>query len=240
VIAGYDAVDPGSSIAAVPDFTSALGAPIAGLRIGLCKNHFFARNQPDVDTAVENAIRFYRDAGASITEFQLPILDYGLGAIFAIELSSSTAYHSQNLARGVVASFTDDVRTLVEMGRFVTGADYLKAEQLRRKLIEDLAGIFAGVDVILSPTSPVTAWPIGKWTVRIDDEDESVLAASWRLTYPWNLAGLPAISLPCGFDGQGLPIGLQLAGRPFDELTVIRAADAYERAHQWNNLRPNL
>jgi aspartyl-tRNA(Asn)/glutamyl-tRNA(Gln) amidotransferase subunit A len=240
VISGYDPADPGSARQNLPDFASALGQPIAGLRVGICKNHFFGRNQTDVDAAIEAAIKFYRDAGATITEFELPILAYGLGAIFAIELSSSTAYHSRNLASGAVAGFTEDVRLLVEMGRLVTGPDYLKAEQLRRVLMDDLARIFADVDVILGPTSPLTAWPIGEWTVRVGAEDESVLAASWRLTYPWNLAGLPAISLPCGFDAGGLPIGLQLAARPFDELTVIRAADAYERAHDWKEMRPTL
>jgi hypothetical protein len=184
--------------------------------------------------------RFYRDAGAQLVEFELPILAYSLGAIFAIELSSSTAYHSRNLASGAVTGFTNDVRTLVEMGRLVTGPDYLKAEQLRRVLIDDLAKVFADVDVIIWPTCPLTAWPIGEWTVGVGAQDESVLAASWRLTYPWNLAGLPAISLPCGFDSTGLPIGLQLACRPFDEMTLIRAADAYVRGHGWKDMHPKL
>jgi len=239
-IAGHDPADPGSVRAEVPDFTAALAQPISGLRVGICRNHFFGNNQPDVDAAIEGAIRFYRDAGAHLVEFELPILAYGLGAIFAIELSSSTAYHSRNLADGAVVGFTDDVRTLVEMGRFVTGPDYLKAEQLRRVLINDLAKVFADVDVIVGPTLPLTAWRIGEWTVRVGAQDESVLAASWRLTYPWNLAGLPAISLPCGLDGSGLPIRLPLASRPFDEMTVIRAADAYERAHDWKDVRPTL
>jgi aspartyl-tRNA(Asn)/glutamyl-tRNA(Gln) amidotransferase subunit A len=239
-IAGHDPADPGSAQVGVPDFTTALGRPVSGMPVGICRNHFFGNNQPGVDAAVEAAIRFYRDAGARIVEFELPNLAYSLGAIFAIELSSSTAYHSRNLASGAVAGFTDDVRMLVEMGRLVTGPDYLKAEQLRRALIEDLAKVLGEADVILEPTSPLTAWPIGKWNVRIGAQDESVLAASWRLTYPWNLAGLPAISVPCGFDASGLPIGLQLAGRPFDELSVIRAADAYERAHDWKHSRPAL
>jgi aspartyl-tRNA(Asn)/glutamyl-tRNA(Gln) amidotransferase subunit A len=93
-----------------------------------------------------------------------------------------------------VTGFTDDVRTLVEMGRLVTGPDYLKTEHLHRVLIDDLARVFADVDVIIGPTCPLTAWSIGEWTVRVGAQDESVLAASWRLTYPWNLAGLPAIS----------------------------------------------
>ena len=133
--------------------------PIRDLRFGVCRNHFFGNNQPDVDAAIEAAIRFYRDAGAELVEFELPILAYGLGAIFAIELSSSTAYHSRNLADGAVIGFSDDVRTLVEMGRFVTGPDYLKAEQLRRVLMNDLAKVFADVDVIVGPTLPLTAWP---------------------------------------------------------------------------------
>ena len=239
-ISGHDPNDPGSANAEVPDFTAALGQPIAGLRIGICRNHFFESNQPDVGAAIEAAIRFFRDAGARFVEFELPILAFGLGAIFAIELSSSTAYHSRNLASGAAAGFTDDVRTLVEMGRLVTGPDYLKAEQLRRVLIDDLARVFADVDVIIGPTCPLTAWPIGEWTVRVGAQDESVLAASWRLTYPWNLAGLPAISLPCGFDRAGLPVGLQLASRPFDEMTLIRAADAYERGHDWKDMHPEL
>jgi aspartyl-tRNA(Asn)/glutamyl-tRNA(Gln) amidotransferase subunit A len=239
-ISGRDPADPGSRAAAVPDFASALDQPIAPLTVGICRNHFFGRNQPDVDAAIERAIEFYARSGAKIVEFELPLLAYGLGAIFAIELSSSTAYHAKSLERGVVAGFTEDVRLLVEMGRLVTGPDYLKAEQLRSALIADIAKVFADVDVILGPTSPLTAWQIGEWTVRVGTEEESVLAASWRLTYPWNLAGLPAISLPCGFDRQGLPIGLQLAGRPFDELTIIRAADFYERAHDWKDRRPGV
>jgi aspartyl-tRNA(Asn)/glutamyl-tRNA(Gln) amidotransferase subunit A len=239
-ISGHDPNDPGSARTDVPDFTTALGQPVTGLRIGICRNHMFDSNQPDVDAAIEAAIRFYRDAGARLVEFELPILRFGLGAIFAIELSSSTAYHSRNLASGAVAGFTDDVRTLVEMGRLVTGPDYLKAEQLRRVLIDNLAKVFADVDVIIGPTCPLTAWPIGEWTVRVGAQDESVLAASWRLTYPWNLAGLPAISLPCGFDRDGLPIGLQLAGRPFDEMTLIRAAEAYERVHDWKDMYPKI
>ena len=239
-IGGHDPADPGSHAATVPDFASALGQSVAALTVGICRNHFFGRNQADVDAAIENAIRFYAQAGAKITEFELPLLAYGLGAIFAIELSSSTAYHAKNLQLGAVGGFTDDVRLLVEMGRLVTGPDYLKAEQLRAALIAEITKVFADIDIILGPTSPLTAWPIGEWMVRVGAEDESVLAASWRLTYPWNLAGLPAISVPCGFDRQGLPIGLQLAGRPFDELTIIRAADFYERAHDWKDRRPGI
>ena len=107
-------------------------------------------------------------------------------------------------------------------------------------LIADLREAFAEVDVIVGPTTPLTAWRHDAKAVEIAGEPESVLAASWRLTYPYNLTGLPAISLPCGFDADGLPIGLQIAGKPFDEMTVLRVAHAYERNHDWSARRPSL
>jgi aspartyl-tRNA(Asn)/glutamyl-tRNA(Gln) amidotransferase subunit A len=240
VLAGYDAADPACQDRPVPDYAAALGQEIAGLRIGVCRNHFFDRNEEDVERAVEQAIGDLAAAGGVIREFTIPNLQYGLGAIFAIELASSTAYHDESIRAGRTPHFTPDVRTLVEIGRFVTGPDYLKAEQFRRVLMEDFRRAFAEVDVIVGPTLPLTAWKSGEWTVAIGGEDESVLAASWRLTYPYNLTGLPAISLPCGFDRRGLPIGLQIAGKPFDEATVLRVADAYERRHDWVSRRPAL
>jgi aspartyl-tRNA(Asn)/glutamyl-tRNA(Gln) amidotransferase subunit A len=120
------------------------------------------------------------------------------------------------------------VRDLVEMGRLVTAVDYLKAEQVRARMAEDFRRLFDEVDVIATPTEPMTAWKRGVDLVRTAGRDESVLAASWRLTYPFNLTGLPAISVPCGFDCEGIPIGLQVAARPFDEAAVLLCAAAVE------------
>ena len=170
----------------------------------------------------------------------MPNLEYGLGAIFAIELSSSTAYHDASLRAGLVAQFEPDVRSLVEIGRLVTGPDYLKAEQFRRVLIEDFRKLFEELDAIVTPTTPSTAWPRDATTVEIAGGPESALAGSWRLTYPFNLTGMPAISLPCGFDRDGLPIGLQIAAKPFDEAMVLRVAQAYEKRHDWWTRRPQL
>ena len=240
VLAGHDANDPGSADRPVPDYVTALDQPVAGLRIGVCRNHFFERNETDVEEAVEQAINEFAKVGSAIKEVAIPNLRYGLGAIFAIELASSTAYHDRSLQAGRTAHYQADVRTLVEIGRFVTGPDYLKAEQFRRVLIEDFRRAFAEIDLLIAPTTPLTAWKVGERTVSIGGSEESVLAASWRLTYPFNLTGLPAISLPCGFDRRGLPIGLQLAGKPFEEATVLTAADAYERLHEWRHHLPNL
>jgi Asp-tRNA(Asn)/Glu-tRNA(Gln) amidotransferase A subunit family amidase len=133
-----------------------------------------------------------------------------------------------------------DVRTLVEMGRLVSAPDYLKAEQYRTLLMDEFRRVFERVDVVVGPTTPITAWKIGEWTVNVGGQPESVLAAFWRFTYPYNLTGLSAISVPCGFDREGLPIGLQIAARPFDEPTVLRVAHAYEQAHDWKDRHPVL
>jgi len=238
VLSGYDPVDPACQDQPVPDFAKSLGRPVKGLTIGVCRNHFFDGLQDDVAAATEAAIDDLAKAGAKVVEFRMPLLEFGLGAIFAIELSSSTAYHDASLRAGRVADFTPDVRTLVEMGRLVTGPDYLKAEQYRMALMDEFRKVFAKVDVVVGPTTPITAWKRGEWTVQVAGQPESVLAASWRFTYPYNLTGLPAISVPCGFDRDGLPTGLQIAGRPFDESMVLRVAHAYERRHDWKDRLP--
>jgi aspartyl-tRNA(Asn)/glutamyl-tRNA(Gln) amidotransferase subunit A len=237
-LAGPDPDDPACSSRPVEPVRAGLAEDVAGLRVGVCRDHFFGRNQGAVAASVEDALAWFAEAGAEIREVRWPNLAYGLGAIFAIELASSTAYHHASLRSGVTDRFQPDVRLLVEIGRYVTGADYLRAEQMRRVLMEDSRRILADVDVLVGPTTPLTAWPVGAEAVEIGGAPESVLAASWRLTYPFNLTGMPAVSVPCGLDADGLPIGLQIAGRAFDEGTVLRAAHAYERAHGWASRRP--
>ena len=211
-----------------------------GMRIGICRNHFFDSLETDVGEKVETAINQLSKLGCKVVEFEVPNLEYGLAAIFAIELASSTAWHDHSLATGITADYQSDVRTLVEIGRFVTAPDYLKAEQLRRVLMEDFAQAFSKIDVVVGPTLPLTAWQVGDRSVRIGDADESVLAASWRLTYPWNLIGVPALSIPCGFDSRGLPIGLQFAAPPFREVDLFRLAHAYEAKQDWKGARASL
>ncbi|PLZ00863.1 Asp-tRNA(Asn)/Glu-tRNA(Gln) amidotransferase GatCAB subunit A [Burkholderia sp. WAC0059] len=240
VLAGPDPRDPATAAAPVPDFGADLDAGIAGLRVGVCRNHFFGRNEADVERLVEAAIADLAALGAQIVDFEIPNLKYGLGAIYAIELASSSAWHDRALQDGATAAMADDVRTLVEIGRLVSASDYLKAEQLRVQLIRDFEAVLQKVDVIATPGSSVTAWKRGQPGVVTGGIEESPLAASWRLTYPFNLTGMPALSLPCGFDARGLPAGLQLAGRPFDEATILRVAHAYEGVHRWNDARPTL
>ena len=189
---------------------------------------------------MEKAIGQLSELGGKVIEFEVPNLEYGLAAIFAILLASSTAWHDPALAAGMTTNYQSDVRTLVEIGRFVTAPDYLKAEPLRRLVTEDFARAFSEIDVVVGPTAPMTAWRVGERSVRIGDVDESVLAASWRLAYPWNLVGVPALSIPCGVDSRGLPVGLQIAAPPFKEVDLFRLAYAYEARQDWKGARATL
>ncbi|MCJ2073233.1 amidase [Methylobacterium sp. J-030] len=232
-LAGPDPDDPAASTAPVPDYRAGLDAPVRGLRVAVIRNHFFDAIDADVAAAVEAAIGFFAGQGCAVRDVAVPSLRYGLGAIYAIELASSAAFHDRNLAQGHVAGFAADVRDLIEMGRFVTGPDYLRAEQARALIMAEMAAALDHADVIVTPTTPLTAWRTEEATVALAGRPESVLAASWRLTYPFNLTGLPTIALPCGFDRRGLPISLQIAARPFAEVRLLQVAHWYEQAHGW-------
>jgi aspartyl-tRNA(Asn)/glutamyl-tRNA(Gln) amidotransferase subunit A len=236
-LAGYDPLDPSSKRVPVPDFRKCHRS-VGDLKIGVCRNHFLDRNSDEVQKAAELAIEELGRLSRGLVEVTLPNLHYGLGAIFAIELASSSTYHAESLKVGQQKHFSPDVRTLVEIGKFITATDYLKAEQFRRQLMHDLRKVFAIVDIIVTPTTPITAWKLEETKVQVSGVDESVLAASWRLTYPFNLAGVPAISLPCGFDTRNLPIGLQIAGPPFSERIILGLARAYEQRHDWKDRLP--
>ncbi|MCJ2097556.1 amidase [Methylobacterium sp. E-046] len=232
-LAGPDPGDPAAHAAPVAAVAAGLDRPIRGFRVAVIRDHFFDGLDGAVGAAVEAAIGFFAGQGCTVRDVAVPSLRYGLGAIYAIELASSAAYHDRSVAAGHTAGFAEDVRDLVEMGRLVTGPDYLRAEQVRALIMAEMAAILSEADVIVGPASPLTAWRTEEASVALAGRSESVLAASWRLTYPFNLTGLPAIALPCGFDGRGLPIGLQIAARPFGEAVMLRMAHQYERAHAW-------
>jgi aspartyl-tRNA(Asn)/glutamyl-tRNA(Gln) amidotransferase subunit A len=229
IMSGYDPADAGSANEPPTDLRPALTAGASGLRVGVCRNHFFEALDDEVAASVEATISSLAAQGAEVVEFEVPELAYGLGAIFAIELASSTSYHLHHLMAGRTSAYQEDVRLLVEMGRLVSASDYLQAERYRTMLAEKFLPVFADVDVVVGPTMPLTAWRSGQREVELGGKRESVLETSWRFTYPWNLLGLPALSLPCGYDRNGLPIGFQIAGAAFDEASVIRTAAVVER-----------
>jgi aspartyl-tRNA(Asn)/glutamyl-tRNA(Gln) amidotransferase subunit A len=238
VIAGHDPSDVGSADVPVGDYVSGLERGVQGMRIGLPREHFWDRMETRVEPVVRQAIRDLETAGAQVDEVSIPHMAGALGAILVTEMASVTAWHDRYLRQPERrARYTPEVRALMDAGKFIFATDFLKAQRLRRVLTAEVRAAFDGVDVLATPTLPLCAWEVAESYVQIAGQPEHVLHACWRFTYPWNLTGLPALSVPCGF-ADGLPVGLQLIGRPFDEATVLRVGHAYQEATRWQMQPP--
>ncbi len=243
VIAGPDPRDPCCVDRAVPDYLSPLDQPDQGgderrpLRIGLPRAYFLDGAGDEVRTAVEAAVARLAADGAEVVELDLPHIDLAPRALTAIIASEASAIHQHWLGERP-DDYGPDVRERLEAGFLVTGVDYVQAQRVRRLVREDFRAAFERADVIATPTAPVPAFPIGDAAVTLGEQVTDARAVSTRFTSPFNLTGLPAISVPCGFASDGLPIGLQLVGAPFDEAGVLRAAHRYERLTGWHTRRP--
>ena len=237
-VAGHDARDPASANVPVGDYLANLKQGVRGLRIGVPREHFWERMENGIEPAVRQALSELERAGARVVDVSIPHMAGALGAILVTEMASVTAWHDRYLREPERrARYTPEVRFLMDAGKFVFATDFLKAQRLRRVLIDEVRAVFAGVDVLATPSLPLRAWEVSESHVQIGGQAEHVLHACWRYTYPWNLTGLPALSVPCGFAG-GLPVGLQLVGQPFDEAMILRAGHAYQEATRWHDMRP--
>jgi aspartyl-tRNA(Asn)/glutamyl-tRNA(Gln) amidotransferase subunit A len=210
-----------------------------GLRVGIPHDFFFDDVDEDVTAAVLAAIDHLSSLGMDRREVTLPTVNLAPIAGEAILLPESSTYHARWL-RTRPQDYGRHVRTLLELGEFVLATDYLRAQRVRTAIAEEFSRAFETVDVIAAPTTPVVATGYGQRRIPWGGREESVLSALCRLNYPANLAGLPALSLPCGFSRTGLPIGLQLMARPFDEATLLRVAHAYEQTTTWHARTPPL
>src|SRR6185295_8041597 len=242
---GADENDQTSSPRPVPDYAAALAQPVSGLRLGVPREYFGEGLAPEVASAVRAAIEKLRGIGCELREISLPNSPHAIATYYLV----ATAEASSNLARydGVrygqraaatqllemyertrAEGFGAEVKRRIMLGTYALSAGYydayyLKAQKVRALIRRDFDQAFASVDAVVSPTSPTTAFRLGE---KMDDPLAMYLNDVY--TVPANLAGLPGISVPCGFDAGGLPIGLQLIGRPFDEETLLRLAHAAE------------
>ncbi len=237
-IAGYDPADATTVRTPVPDFTAELGGGLRGLRVGVPRAYFFAHLDGEVAAGVEQAIGQLRKLGADVRDVQLDGVEAGLGAVFAIVLAEAQQIHARSL-RTRRADFGADVLTLLS-AKTPDAAVLMQGLRARDALSASMRGLLESVDLLVTPTTPIVAARIGQETVRYGGIEEPILNAMIRCTAPFNATGLPALSLPCGFTRAGLPIGLQIAGRPFDESTVLRAGHAYEQATDWHTRTPQL
>jgi aspartyl-tRNA(Asn)/glutamyl-tRNA(Gln) amidotransferase subunit A len=257
-IAGYDPSDSTSVDTPVPDYQAVLDGDLGGVRIGLPKEYFIDGLDADVRRSVEQAVATYRDLGAEIIEVSLPHTSYAVACYYLIataEASSNLARydgvrfglraeHAENLIdmymQSRAAGFGAEVKRRIMLGTYALSsgyydAYYLKAQKVRTLIRQDFLEAFDKVDTLLTPVAPTPAFAIGE---KVNDPLQMYLSDIY--TIPVNLAGTCAMSLPCGFSAAGLPIGMQLIGKPFDEATVLHTAHAFEQATEWHKRRPEL
>jgi aspartyl-tRNA(Asn)/glutamyl-tRNA(Gln) amidotransferase subunit A len=241
VIAGRDSLDPTSAAKKVEDFHGALKKPLRKFRLGRPRELYWEKLDPEVRRAADAAVRDMEKHGAVVSEVSLPHLKESLGA--ATDVSSAEIYHVHESAGyfpSRAAEYGESVRKRIAAGADVLAHRFLAGLDVRKRLLAEFDAVFQEVDAIVAPTLPVAAPLIGAEFMQIDGEQAGVRPAVVGHARAANFTGLPAISIPCGFTDAGLPIGLQLIGRAFDETTLLRIAYSYERAHDWGERHPSI
>jgi aspartyl-tRNA(Asn)/glutamyl-tRNA(Gln) amidotransferase subunit A len=228
-LAGHDPSDPASSREPVPLYTAPLRQGAKGLRVGVPRDYFLHDVKPEVGDAFETALLTLSRLGAQVRDVQIPSI-WAAPAFMVIMLAEAFAYHARDL-RERPHLYGEVLREKLMAGALFTAEEYVQAQRLRARLRADMHRALAEVDVLATPTTPGTA-PAFQTVL---DPDFPFARSNMA---PFNMSGLPALALPCGFASSGLPISLQLAGRPFDEATVLRAGHAYEQATEWHRRRP--
>jgi aspartyl-tRNA(Asn)/glutamyl-tRNA(Gln) amidotransferase subunit A len=239
LMAGRDSLDPTSSSRPVGDFRGALQKPLRKFRLGRPRQLYWEKLDPEVRRITESALRDMEKRGAVVREVSLPLLKESLDA--ATDISLAEALHVHEAAGyfpSRAAEYGEEVRQRIEAGAKVPAHRYLAAFDVRKRLLSEFDEAFQEVDAVVAPTLPVPAPPIGAESVEIDGEQIGTRPAIVGHSRPANFTGLPAISVPCGFTRAGLPVGMQLIGRAFDEITILRIAHSYERANDWGARHP--
>jgi aspartyl-tRNA(Asn)/glutamyl-tRNA(Gln) amidotransferase subunit A len=201
---------------------------IRGLRIGLPVNYYFDKLDLEVSESVRKAVQSAAALGARIVDIKVPDIDALNIVGRVLLLAEATSVHEQHMNRR--ADIGPDVLTLLDQGRLIRAADYVNAQRLRRVYIKEFSKLWDEVDCIFTPTTPTPAPKIGQMTMKVGATDEDVRLATTRLMRAINVLGIPALSIPCGFTTSGLPIGLQILGKPRAESTILRVGAAIEDA----------
>jgi aspartyl-tRNA(Asn)/glutamyl-tRNA(Gln) amidotransferase subunit A len=228
-LAGHDPMDPASSHAPVGDYTVALRDGIRGLRVGVPRTYFLDGINAEMERAFHEALGVLRTLGASVQDVEIPSIGSSM-AFLVIMLVEAFAYHERDL-RERPQLYGDVLREKLLAGGLLRGSEYVQAQRLRARLSQDMAAALGTVDVLVTPTTPGPAPAF-----------DTVLSPDFPFARsnmaPFNMTGLPALAIPCGFTASGLPLSLQIAGRPFDEATVLRVGHSFEQATDWHRRRP--
>jgi len=237
ILAGHDPADETSSRRPVPDYPAELTARLRGLRVGVMHQWFFEALDPEVAGVVTKALEKLVGLGARQVEVHLPRLEEVVGVHRAILFSEASSFQRPHLAERA-RDFADDVRSLLLAGLFIPAVEYLDAQRARRIIRREWALVFESIDVLIAPTTPVPATKFGATTADVAGGPRPLVRAYLDLTLPFNLTGFPALSIPCGFSKGGLPIGMQLVGRPFGESVLLRVAHQYQQETDWHRRSP--
>jgi aspartyl-tRNA(Asn)/glutamyl-tRNA(Gln) amidotransferase subunit A len=227
-LAGYDARDPYAANSSTEDFTRDLQRSVRDGHVGVPVTYYFEHVEGEVEGRVREAIEVFRSLGTEVREVEIPNLPQALKAQRIVLAAEAYAVHKERL-ESEPGKFGEEVRERIRDGENLKAHRYATAQQVtRRRSLEEFERVLGEVDVLLTPTVPIVATEIGQREVEINGHREHVFSALTRLTGLTNLNGLPSLSIPCGFTSSGLPVGLQLIGRRFDEATLYRYAHAYE------------
>jgi aspartyl-tRNA(Asn)/glutamyl-tRNA(Gln) amidotransferase subunit A len=238
-IAGYDPNDAMTVPMPVDDYTRDLAAGVRGLRLGVPRAGFFEAIDPEVARAVEEAIGVYRTLGATVEDMDGTALWNARQAVSDIMLADARHYHAAWL-RDRPEEYGEDVRDRLMRRTDMSADEFIAAMRVRAAVTVETARLMTRYDGLLLPTTRIPAPPIAGQTIIIDGQEVFAPNILTSNTNPFNLPGMPALSLPCGFTAAGLPIGLQVVTRRWDEVTALRIAAAYERATDWHTRRPAM
>ncbi|MFJ6722584.1 amidase [Streptomyces sp. NPDC091259] len=228
-LVGHDPRDPASLPVSAADYRPGAGTDLTGLRIGLPRTYYFDHVHPRVETAVRDAVAQLEALGARLVEVDIPMTRYIQATQWGLMVPEAGAYHEHSL-RTVADRYQEDVRILLEASELMSAGDYLRAQRSRTLMRAQWARMLEEVDVIAAPSVPMPAVEVDEETVTWPDgTTESVSDAYVRLCAPANITGVPALTVPVGHDEAGLPIGMQLLGRPLGEPTLLRVGHAYEQ-----------
>jgi aspartyl-tRNA(Asn)/glutamyl-tRNA(Gln) amidotransferase subunit A len=240
-IAGHDQRDPCTLDTAVPDYTAGIENGVRGLRLGLDRRYFFyERVSDEVRAAAEMAIARLDALGAEIVEVHIPQLEFAPHAGMAVLTADTSEWH-RHLLRTRRDDYSPGVRVMLELGELVQASQYVHGERARAAIRAGVRDAFEKhrLDCLIGPTLPTTTMPLAEHSTNLAGEDGNAdLSPFLHHCFLGNVIGIPALSFPCGFSPAGLPIGLQVYGRPLTEAVLLRIAHAHEQVSDWHTRRP--
>lgn len=239
VIAGWDPKDPSSAKVPVANYRRGLKAGVKGLHLGILKEGFFKGPDSEVNEAFNKTVALLKNLGAATSKASIPHIEYTPLTLRTITSVESASVHEKWLNTRP-DDYGADVRARLEVSRLILASDYLRAQRVRSLIRKEFLEALSHFDALLVPTCPMTALKIGERSVKIGDKVVDVMSAIGPYAPSFNLTGLPALTVPCGFSKAGLPIGLQIIGKPFDEGLVLRVGWAYEANTDWHLRRPPI